>query len=249
MRNIYSVLVVILLLLLTIPTAAKEIITVDEVKIIADETQNIIKNIKSYEFLLVKRELVNGRDTGHQYIRVKSQTEPFKVYVKYLKPVSLAGREALYVEGQDLIVKRGGRRNPNMTLYITPQSPMAMEGNRYPITHINPKIICEQLLKQIDKELRFSDTTITKYENVSVYGHNGTHYRLVHNTQEPGMECIMAELLISKKLGIPIYYKAMDWNGKVLEEYAFKDMKLNVNFDDNVFQINNTEYGFKCNEE
>lgn len=208
--------------------------------------KQVIKNvntIKTYQFMLVKREYVENKDTGYQYINVKAQIDPLQVYVKFIKPARYAGREALYKDG-GLVVKRGGRSLSGMVLHIRPDSPLAMEGNKYPITHINPKEICTELIDKINKELKFPLTRVYKKAGASIYKHPGIHYKLIHTTERPGMQCMTAEMLISTELGIPIYFKVVGWNRKTLEEYAFKDMVINPKFKPKDFDEENKEYGF-----
>ena len=71
------------------------------------------------------------------------------------------------------------------------------------------------------------------------------HYKLIHTTDQPGMQCMTAEMVISTKLGIPIAFKVVGWDRKVLEEYYFRDMMLNVKFLPDEFDEGNKEYGFK----
>ncbi|RXL65447.1 DUF1571 domain-containing protein, partial [Citrobacter sp. AAK_AS5] len=75
-----------------------------------------------YTGTLVKRERINGQLLGYEYADIKvrhrqvrsGQTAvPFSVYVKFLAPADLEGREVLYVEGKNngkLIARRGGKR-------------------------------------------------------------------------------------------------------------------------------------------
>jgi len=76
--------------------------------------------IADYACLLIKRERVDGKDRGWQFMQAKIRHErksgdqietPFSVYVKFLQPKSVAGREVLYVQNRyngDLIARRVG---------------------------------------------------------------------------------------------------------------------------------------------
>jgi hypothetical protein len=240
---------ILLLFFITTHLIAADPISKEEVLAVAKETKQKIESINGYQFLLVKRELVDGKDTGHQYIDVKVRTEPLAIYVKFLKPAKYAGREALYFKhpefGTDeLVVRRGGTRMPNMVLHITPESPLAMDGNRYPITHMNPKVLANELMTKIEKELAFPETKLEVYRQAKVFDQPGTHYRMTHTSQEDGMECYIAEVMICKTLGVPIYFRVIDFNKHLLEEYAFKGMVLNPNFTSDEFDEGNPEYGF-----
>lgn len=236
-----------IILLLIIPlfasAAEPEPISKDEVLKVAQTTKAKIEAIKGYQFLLVKREIVEGKDTDYQYLNVRVRTEPLAIYIKFLKPKKYEGREAIYFDGE-VVAKRGGTRMGNMVVHILPDSPLAMEGNRYPITHINPKVLASELMQKIEQELAFPDTKLEVYRQAKVYNQFGTHYRLTHTAQKDGMECYIAEVMISNDLGLPIYFRVIDFHGKVIEEYAFQNMKINPEFSTDEFTETNPEYGF-----
>lgn len=203
-------------------------------------TTKSIQKIQTYEFDLIKREYANGKDTKYQLLQAKVQVEPLKIYIKFIKPRRLAGREALFVDG-NLIVRRGGTRMSDLVLMIDPCSPLAMDGNRYPITHMNPHKICVELVDHIKNELKF-DPVIKRRPNSKYNGQIGTHYRLTHNKKQKGMRCKTAEMLISDEHNIPIYFKVVNWANITVEEYAFSNIKINWDFDHDTFNRNNPEY-------
>lgn len=233
----------IIFLIICFPLCASEPISKTEVLEVARSTKLKIEEIKSYQFLLIKREIVNGRDTGYQYLQVKVRTEPLQIYVKFLKPKKYEGREALFKNGE-ITVRRGGTRMSDLVVNILPDSPLAMDGNRYPITYINPKTLSNELMKQIEYELSFDDTELVVFKQAKVFDQPGTHYRLIHTKQEKGMTCYVAEVMIDNELGIPIYFRTVDFRKHLIEEYAFRDMILNPKFDDGDFDENNPKYNF-----
>ena len=235
----------ILILLIISSTAVAQEVSPAEIDVIGKRVLSITNSVKSYQFLLVKREYVDGKDTGYQYIITKVQSKPLQVYLKFLKPARYEGREALYKNGE-LIVRRGGRGAlKELVVRIDPEGPMAMDGNKYPITRIDPSVSCARLIQQINDELKFPETRVYKKTGASIDKHPGIHYKLIHTTEQAGMRCMTAEMLISTKLNIPIYFKVVGWDRKVLEEYYFRDMMLDVKFTPNEFDEGNKEYGFK----
>jgi hypothetical protein len=227
------------------PSVVK-LITPAEVLLVAEEVQRgIVANVKDYTGLLVKREYAGGRDTGYQYIEFKFREEPLGIYLKFLKPASLQNREVVYNEEDGLIVKRGGRRNATMTLAIATDSPLATEGNRYLITDMGLRTLSERLLERIKVEANIPDTEIKVYDEAKVDGRSVRFYRMVHNRESSAAQCSIAEIAVDKLLHIPIYYKAKDSDGVVLEEYSFRNIKMNVGLTDKDFSEKNSEYGFK----
>lgn len=234
MFKIFPQLILFLIISFNLYATEPESISKDEVLKVAEITKQKIESIAGYQFILVKRELVDGKDTGYQYLNVKVRTEPLSIYVKFLKPEKLAGREALYYN-DELVVKRGGNRMSSMVLYITPDSPLAMDGNRYPITYINPKVLANELITKIEKELKFPETKLEIYRQAKIDGKSGTLYRMIHTEKKEGMECCVAEIIISKESELPIYFRVRNFHNIILEEYAFRNMIINPVFSSNEF--------------
>ena len=79
------------------------------------------------------------RRAAHQNPVVKVRHRPFSVYVKFLGPAELKGREAIYIEGANdgnLMAHGTGIERVVGTLNLEPDSPLAMKGQRYPLTKI-----------------------------------------------------------------------------------------------------------------
>lgn len=234
----------------------------------ATEAQaRMTRDVADYTCTLVKRERVEGRLTNYQFMNMKVRHErladgqvavPFSVYLQFLGPDKLKGREVLYVANQfngDLIARRGGRGgSPNLTVQLDPTSPLAMEGNRYPITQIGFLNLTQLLIEVLEDELRTGDGEVKFFPDAKFEGRKCTHFRLTHHQRRPDLRYHMAELSVDDELGIPIYFRSFDWpveEGKpprLLEEYAYKDVKLNVGLTDRDFDVNNEQYHFQLKE-
>jgi hypothetical protein len=235
-----------------VPSVVK-LITPAEVLLVAEEVQRgIVANVQDYTGLLVKREYAGGRDTGYQYIEFKFREDPLGIYLKFLKPASLKDREVLYTEKDGLVVKRGGRRNTTMTLAIATDSPLATDGNRYLITDMGLRTLSQRLVERIKVEANIPDTEIKVYDEAKVDGRSVRFYRMIHNKKSSDEQCYIAEIAVDKLLNIPIYYKALGYGvgdePALLEEYAFRNIKLNVGLTDKDFSEQNPLYGFKKNK-
>jgi hypothetical protein len=239
------------------PSVVK-LITPAEVLLVAEEVQRgIVANVNDYTGLLVKREYTGGKNTGYQYIKFKFREQPLGIYLKFIpkdpNPPSLWNREVVYNEKDGLIVKRGGSRNASMTLAIATDSPLATEGNRYLITDMGLRTLSARLLERIKVEANIPDTEIKVYDEAKVDGRSVRFYRMIHNKKSSAEQCYIAEIAVDKELHIPIYYKALGYGvgdePVVLEEYSFRNIKLNVGLTDKDFSEKNSEYGFKKNKE
>lgn len=250
-----------------IPPATDKVARLNFVLDFARTAQKRIEaEIQDYTCSLVKRERVDGLLGGSQGMHVKIRHErkdgdtvtvPFSVFLEFLKPEKLAGREVLFVANQnqgDLIARRGGRRSPNMTIQLPIDSPMAMDGNRYPIVEIGFQNLTMRLIEVLESEQEFGDGKIDIYPGAKVNGRLCTHFRLTHERKRPGLTYYQAEVSVDDELGVPILFRSYDWPPKegddplLLEEYFYKDVKLNAGLTDRDFDVNNPDYHFQMRD-
>ncbi len=225
--------------------------------------QRIDAQVRDYTCVLVKRERVEGRVGNYQYMVAKVRHEqrdgdevtvPFSVFIRFLKPERMEGREVIYVQNQnqgDLIARRGGRRSPNVTVQLPPDSPMAMDGNRYPITEIGFRNLTRRVIEVLEQERQYNDGVIEIFPDAKVDGRQCTHFRLTHAQRRPDLTYHMAELSVDDELEIPVYFRSFDFPAqegekpRLLEEYFYKRVKINVGLTDLDFDITNPEYHFQ----
>jgi hypothetical protein len=222
----------------------------------------IQQEVRDYECMLIKLERVDGKLQDRQYMLTKIRHEqrdgdkvtvPFSVYLKFLKPEKLEGREVIYVKGRnngDLIGRRGGKRNPSFTAQLEPTSPLAMDGNRYPITEIGVVTMIHRLVEVMEEELKSDNCEIKIFEDAKLDGRPCRHFQLTRLKQTPDSEFMMARVFVDEEYRVPIYYAAYDWPKEaggepvLLEEYTYRNIKVNVGFTDKDFDPANPKYGF-----
>jgi hypothetical protein len=218
--------------------------------------------VQDYEFVLTKQERVGGRLLEPQDIAVKIRHEkregdtvvtPFSVYAKFISPAKIKGREVIYVEGQrggDLLARRGGRRNPNMTVQLVPDGPLAMDGHRYPITQIGFVIMLERLIEVMETKFVTEDCEIRIYQDAKLDGRPCQHFELTMREKKPESGFMRARVFVDNEYRVPVFYAAYDWpkeeGGKpvLLEMYAYRRVKLNVGLTDKDFDPTNPDYNF-----
>ncbi|MHB0959194.1 MAG: DUF1571 domain-containing protein [Pirellulaceae bacterium] len=226
----------------------------------------IDNEIRDYTCILIKRERVDGEMGSYQYMHAKIRhakkegdnlVVPFSVLLTFLKPERMAGREVLFIENQnqgDLIARRGGRRSPNMTVQLPPDSPMAMDGNRYPVNEIGFQNLAKRLIEVLENEQAYNDGVVEIFRDAKVDGRKCTHFRLTHPTPRPELTYYRAEVSVDDELGVPVYFRSFDWPAKendpprLLEEYYYKSIKLNVGLTDWDFDMRNPEYHFQLRD-
>jgi len=226
----------------------------------AIDFQRVCSEIQDYTCLVVKRERIRGVLGSYQYIQAKvrhhRETDagvvPFSVYLKYLAPKKIKGREVLYVEGENggkLIVRTGGSRLP-MTLTLWPDGEFAMDENRHPITRFGFENFGRRILDLAPAAIAPDQTTVKHLKNAKVDGRQCTGI-VVRRTQHRGkFRFHQVIICFDHESRIPIHYAAYGWpkqkgdDPPLLEQYTFRNIKLNPGLSDSDFRRDNPEYRF-----
>lgn len=226
--------------------------------------ERIRREIRDYTCLMVKRERVDGELGEYQFIQAKvrhrrrgsssDRMVPFSVYLRFLAPSRLKNREVLYVEGQNngrLIARKGGSRFPFVTTSVEPTSRLAMQGNRYPITEFGFENLVRRLIEVAQEEIAIEGSDVQYYKNAKVDGRECIGVAVRQTRKREDSRFYMARVYIDRRLQVPIHYEAYGWPEEegekppLLEQYTYRDIKLNVGLRDRDFQRNNPKYGFR----
>ncbi len=223
----------------------------------------ITKDVQDYTCVLVKRERINGELTGPEMIFAKVRHErtspdqrktPFSVYMKFLEPRHVEGREILFAMENDdskLLVRNGGVRLAFLTLSLLPQSRLAMNGNRYPITEFGIKRLTERMIELGTKELAHQECEVTIENDIQVDQYRCTCIEIKHPLKREWFQYHIARIFIDDAMGVPVRFESYDWptidDGKPVlqEEYTYRDLKLNVGLSDEDFEPDYPDYRFR----
>lgn len=218
--------------------------------------------IEGYTCLLIKRERIKDALSEHQYLWMKVReprregeqlTTPQSIYIRYLKPSHLAGREILYVENQlngRVLARKGGRRLPNLTMPIRPDSTLAMAQSRQPISKAGIRSLLEDLVRSMRAELVDSDCVLNEYKSAKMSGRPCRHFEVRQQVRKPGLDYQLARVLLDEELRLPVYFASYAWADQpgddpvLQEEYMFTRLKLNPKLTDHDFHRDNPEYKF-----
>lgn len=222
----------------------------------------IQQNVDDYACLLVKRERIAGELLPYEHIYVKFRSErvdhdkvvvPFSVYMKFLGPKRMKGREVLYVKGEndgDMLARQPGRR-ASIDLSVDPHGDLAMRDNRYPITEFGIENLLSRLIEVAVEDMQCDDCDVNVYREAKVDGRTCTGYEVKHPIRSPRFRFHLARVFVDDELGVPIRYAAYDWPAEpggepqLLEEYTYRGLKLNVGLTTEDFQRANPAYGFR----
>ncbi len=224
------------------------------------------EEIKDYSCVVVKRERINGVVGDYEYMFTKIRNRkrgaggqivtPLSVYMTFLKPANIKGREALYVEGKNngkLFAHEGGASLLGKivpSVWLPPNGPIAMRNNRYPITEIGIENLVVRLIEKGVRDRKVSQCDVSFRENATINGRKCTMLQVIHPQKRPEFDFYVAQIFIDDEYGVPIRYAAFDWPVKqggapvVIEEYTYLNLKLNVGLTDSDFDPGNPNYNF-----
>ena len=222
------------------------------------------RDIVDYTALMVKRETVGGTLGEHQYMAAKVRnrkvdangrmTRPLSVYLNFLRPTSVKGRECIYVEGQNdgnVIAHEGGFKGRFLpTVTVQPTGMLAMRGQRYPITEIGLENLVLKLIERGGRVRSMDGVTCTFNHGAKVKDRDCTMIEVKVPQRLPGADFHKAQVFLDSEYNLPTRYIAWDWPSRaggplqVLEEYTYLAIKFNVGLTDDTFNPHNKRYSF-----
>ena len=221
----------------------------------------IQKNVTDYTATIIKRERIGGELGEHQYMFAKIRNRkvkdrkvvtPLSVYIKFLQPDSVKGREVIWVEGRNegkLIAHETGLLGFKR-FYLPPTGLISMMGQRYPITDIGIENLVAELIKRGEQDLKYPDCKVKFYKKAKVDKYVCTVIEVVHPQKREQFDFFRARIYIDDALQVPVRYAAWSWpespGGQPVleEEYTYRNLKLNVGLTDKDFDPDNPAYAY-----
>ena len=229
---------------------------------------NIQGNIRDYSCLLIRRENVNGKLLKPEYIYTKIRNRqvdadnvvvPFSVYMKYLKPDDIKGREIIYVEGENngkMLVKEGGMRGKLLpSMWLDTKSSLVMRSCRYPISDVGIQTLTERLLERgtaDDGNVANEDYVAEYREGAKLNGRMCKYLKIDflpknQSTKPVGWRSLLTKVSWCRFDTLPTDGQRLQILRKkppILEEYTYLKLELNKNFKDEDFDPENPNYNF-----
>ncbi len=223
--------------------------------------QHLRTSVDDYTAILIKRERIGDRLGEHQFMEAKFRPRklagehvvtPLSVYLKFLKPKSSAGREVIWIEGKNrgkLLAHEGGFKNL-LTVRLKPDNPLAMFGQRYPITEIGIENLIVKLIEKGERDMQHGECNVRIAAGAKVAERLCTMIQVDHPKRRPYFDFWRARIFIDEELQLPIRYAAWSWpeveGGEplLIEEYTYSRLQLNVGLTDRDFDTDNSDYNF-----
>lgn len=223
------------------------------------------REVNDYTAILVKRQRINGEISPTTYMGAKIRCPrrdesgvetPFSIYMRFMKPNKVAGREVIWVDGKDdnKAWVHEGAGAPLLRLksfLLDPTSPLMMRGQREPVYEAGLENLIIKLIEKGERD-RAAGTCVVNYtDGATINKRSCSIIELIHEDQRAPYEFHKAQVFIDDELGLPIRFAAYDWPSapgeepELIEEYTYVNIKVNVGLKDSDFDPRNPAYKFK----
>ncbi|MCA9224154.1 MAG: DUF1571 domain-containing protein [Planctomycetales bacterium] len=221
----------------------------------------IESDVQDYTARIIKRERIGDTLGDEQQMEAKIRcrklengelVQPLSVYLKFVSPRSVAGREVIWVENQNngqLVAHEGGLLGL-VTVTLPPDGKLAMLGQRYPIYKIGVQNLIEELIVKGERDRKLGMCEVRTVEHDEVAGRDCRMLEVKHDDRKPEYDFHIARIWIDNELNLPIRYAAWAWpetpGGEplLLEDYTYADLQVNVGLTDADFDRENSDYSF-----
>lgn len=221
----------------------------------AHEGKENLDKIQDYSATVVKRERIGNKLSEYEYLFVKIRKEPFSVYIYFMGPAAVKGREVIYVKGRNdgkmWAHSTGLQKTLLGTLSLLPTGRIAMYNQRYPLTEIGLMNLVDRLIEIGERDMKYGECEVQFFEGAKINDRSCTCIQVMHPVPRRNFLFHLARIFVDDELNIPIRYEAHSWPEKpggppvLLEEYTYLDIKINNGFTDADFDIRNPRYKFR----
>ncbi len=191
-------------------------------QIARDSLKHIRDNVVDYTAVMIKKERIGNTLGEYEYMAVKVRNRkvvdgqlkmPFSVYLAFLAPNQVKGREVIYVETHNKIVAHeGGMRGKFLpTMELDPTGMLAMQGQRYPITDLGIENLVLKLIEKGERDRRQEECDVQFRRGAKVGGRQCTMLTVTHPHPRPHFDFHVAEIFIDDEYQIPVRYAAYTW--------------------------------------
>ena len=225
--------------------------------------EHMSEHLDDYTARFVKQERDEDGKLGEETVfeikvqtRLRGDTEnaPMRVYLNYLAPQSLKGREVLWAQDLNdgkMVVHEVGFLLGMKRIWLDPNGMIAMQGQRYPISEIGIVRLVEKLIERGGKDEDNPDIQVTLLDDHMI-GDVKTQLIRVQRTEPSGEEddFSIAEIAIDQERQLVLQYRSFGWPSQesdeppLLESYTYHDVQMNVGLSDEDFSPDNPAYQF-----
>ena len=202
------------------------------------------EQVQDYTATFIKQQRINGKLYNKESMRIKFM-KPLAVYYRWNYPDR--GKEVIYVEGKNknrLIGHFGGAMNffP-ISKWMNPEDPVALKGNKYPITRSGIGNMLKLIIGQYELAQENGDL-VSLYAGTEEVDGRPTHVLIRKLPQKDIYACYVSIVNIDVETQLPVRVVSINWDFTLEEYYQIKDLRINQGLTDKDFNPNSRKYNF-----
>ena len=186
-------------------------------------------------------------------LRNDAKNAPKRVYLRFVAPENVAGREVLWGEdlydGQMAVHETAFLLNLK-TIWLDPTGMIAMQGQRYPISEIGLVRLAEKLIQRGESLRRQPGVTVSS-ESALWDGHRVTTFTVTRPVPTGGEDDFaIARVTLDFERNLVLGFESYGWSDEpdsdppLIESYAYRNVQTNVGLTDDDFDVKNQTYNF-----
>jgi hypothetical protein len=209
------------------------------------EAEHAYGEIRDYLAVLHRQERVRGELQAPEVIRLKFR-KPFQVYMKWLGEAH-AGRELLYAEGWNgnrLMAHEGGVLG-FITLNLDPNGALALRHSRHPVTDTGIGRMLEVVSESLQRAVAAGELAVGGLSTHTVYGRRCRRLegRLPADPAK-GYYAPRVVMDFDLESKLPLRIEIYDAEDRLMEQYGYEDLQVNVGLSELDFDPTNPDYRF-----
>jgi hypothetical protein len=210
-----------------------------------DRSQAAYEKLEDYTCLFVQRERVGDELLPVERAQFRFR-KPFMVYMRWVGRMH-RGQECLYVEGRDdgKMIAHGAGLLGLITLRLDPEGKRAMRNRRHPITEAGIGHLVRLLRSDYELARQHGEGRVVLRGKEELSEREVRVFECVLPAdRRPEYYCHRAVVGFDTELELPVMVSIYDAEDKLLEEYRYEGLKLDVGLSEKDFDEDNPEYGF-----
>jgi hypothetical protein len=196
--------------------------------------------VGDYTARFVRREVVAGHQRSAEEVFLKFQ-RPGRIYLRWTVGAP-SGREIIFVPGRDgdrALVHEPGLISGRFTLLMAPDHRRILAESRHPITDVGLGRLIELVASNVRRGMSRGDVQLIDH------GDDGQGRRIeLSFPRDPSLGYYSWRFRATLHHGLPVTAAVHDFDGRLVAEYAYRDLRLNQGLTDTDFDPTNPAYGF-----
>lgn len=218
-------------------------VTTDSAAAQLEAMEDAYRRVRDYTAMLSKQERVKGKLLPRETIHVKFR-KPYSLYMKWSGAVK-PGQEVLYIRGKnDGKLRAHPGSFPDVTVSLAPRSALAMKGNRHPITDASLGDVLRLMVGALRRSQERPQDAVTMTDLGEETRH-GARVRCI-DARFPADGYYAPHVRLCSFVTNKMLARIQVWdaNEQLLEDYEYRDLRINVGLRDQDFAEDNPAYNF-----